>query len=272
SNLSKEQNLLTAFFKENFRRTGGSNLDRLYQNFILLPQTIRQKIKGSHLYLGLLILLIAAYPIAYFWLAKSSHFVIGYRYFYPVLLFFYFLLAVLAVSLRSHYSKKVLIISLILYSLTGAISVPQTLSYVNTFWQEEKWLLVNDSTLNWGQENRHIVNYLLDNQLLPKKNQNTLRSKTFSVVINITQYLEILSKQKNYPLDIQSYYQAPAFEPLKDNIATLGDRYLLIDSTVKQTLYAERENNAIAAQNWDYLENHQPIYQHNDIIFLYQLH
>jgi len=29
---------------------------------------------------------------------------------------------------------------------------------------------------------------------------------------------------------------------------------------------------AIAAQNWDYLEKHQPIYKHNDIMFVYQLH
>lgn len=216
--------------------------------------------------------LIAAYPLLYFGLAKGSRFVIGYRYFYPVLLFSYFLLTILLVSLKNYYPKKWLITGLLIYSLAGAIAVPQTLSYVNPFWFGDKWLLVDDSTLNWGQENRAVVNYLLENQLLPKYNQNILIHRTFNVAININQYLELLTQQRGYPLDSQSYYQQAVFEPLQNPIAQLPHRYLLIDSTVKQTLYAERHQSSIAAQNWQYLQEHQPIYSHNGIMFLYQLH
>ncbi|MFM7384650.1 MAG: hypothetical protein ACKO1W_16620, partial [Microcystaceae cyanobacterium] len=161
---------------------------------------------------------------------------------------------------------------LLIYSLAGAIAVPQTLSYVNPFWFSEKWLLVDDSTLNWGQENRAVVDYLLQNQLLPKYNQNILIHRTFNVAININQYLELLTQKRGYPLDSQSYYQQALFEPLQNPIAQLPHRYLLIDSTVKQTLYAQRHQSSIADQNWQYLQEHQPIYSHNGIMFLYQLH
>lgn len=150
--------------------------------------------------------------------------------------------------------------------------IAQTLSYTNIFWPQPKWLLSNESTINWGQENKQVVNFLLDNKLLPEVNNQTLIYQTFGVIININQYLEIFAKLRNYPLDIQSYYQQPAFEPLKEAIAELPHAYLVIDSTVKQTLYAERNQSAIAAQNWNYLEKHQSIYEHNDIMFVYQLH
>ncbi len=242
-------------------------------SFLSFKGLIRAKLMSKpFLWLMAVSLLIAAYPLLYFGLAKSSRFVIGYRYFYPVLLFGYFLLTILLVILKAYYPQKLLILGLLLYSLAGAIAVPQTLSYVNPFWLGEKWLLANDSTLNWGQENRTIVQYLLQNQLLPKYNQNSFIHRTFNVAVNVNQYLELLPKQENYELDSQSYYQQAAFEPLQNSITQLPHRYLLIDSSVKQTLYAQRQQSVIAAQNWQYLVTHTPVYSHNDIIFLYQLH
>ncbi|MEB3190898.1 MAG: hypothetical protein VKL42_11205 [Snowella sp.] len=238
-----------------------------------LKELIRSKLsRKTFLFLTAFSVLVSAYPLMYFGLAKGSHFVIGYRYFYPVLLFGYFLLTILLVSLKNYYSQKWLITGLLLYSLIGAIAIPQTLSYVNPLWWSDKWLLVNDSTLNWGQENQLIAQYLLQQKWLPTQNKNSLIYGTFGVVINVNQYLELLSKQGNYSLDIASYYQQPPFEPLKDIIAQLPHRYLLIDSTIKQILYAERHQSVIAAQNWQYLQEHRPIYTHNGIIFLYQLH
>lgn len=228
-------------------------------------------IGGLGLFLGLG-LVIAAYPILYFSLAKNSYFVIGYRYFYPILIFIYFLIAVLAARLRSAISQKLLVGGLALYIVFGTIAIPQTLSYVNSLWLPQKWLLGNDSTLNWGQENRNMVDYLFSHRLVPSTNQDFLTYRTFDVVININQYIEIYAKNHHYDLNIQSYYQQPRFEPLQVKIETSPYQYLIIDSSVKQTLFFERERNAIAAQNWDYLQTHQPIYAHNDIIFLYKLH
>lgn len=223
-------------------------------------------------YLSSLILLVGTYPLIYVVLAKDSHFILGYRYFYPVLIFLYFLMAVLAVSLQAYYSQKLLIWGLILYAVAGTIAVPQTLSYVNPLWNQDKWLLSNDSTINWGQENRRVAQFLLNHQLLPSVNQDNLIQRTFGTVINVNQYLEIIARQKDYPIDIQSYYQQPRFDPLQNEIARLPHQYLIIDSTVLQDIYAKRENQAIAQKNWDYLRKHRPMYSHNDIMFIYQLH
>jgi hypothetical protein len=229
-------------------------------------------LKNPLLYLSSLIVLVGAYPLTYVVLAKDSHFILGYRYFYPVLIFLYFLMAVLAVSLQAYYSQKLLIWGLILYAVAGVIAVPQTLSYVNPLWNQNKWLLSNDSTINWGQENRRVAQFLLNHQLLPTVNQDNFIQRTFGTVINVNQYLEIIAQQQDYPIDIQSYYHQPRFEPLQNEIASLPHQYLVIDSTVWQDIYAKRENQAIAEKNWDYLQKHRPIYSHNDIMFIYQLH
>ncbi len=216
-------------------------------------------------------LMIAAYPLIYGYLAQGSRCVIGYRYFYPILIFIYYLIAVLAITLRPYYPQKLLAILLALYIGFGLLAIPQTLSYVNPLWRSQKWLLANDSTLNWGQENRHAADYLLSQNLIPRVNKTDFIFSTFNAAININQYLEILSQKYNISLDIQSYYNQPYFQPLEDDINQLAYRYLLIDSSVLQILAVERHNQAIAANNWNFLQNHQPIYTRNDIIFLYSL-
>lgn len=265
------------FFKENFVIYGilaiiifasYQAIKRQGFQFQILIDKINQR-RFLGIFLGGII---ASYPLLYLFFANNSRFVLGYRYLYPVIIFIYFLIAFLLFSLRNYYSKIILTGTLSLYCIIGILAIPQTLSYTNIFWPQPKWLLSNESTINWGQENKQVVNFLLDNQLLPEVNNQTLIYQTFGVIININQYLEIFAKLRNYPLDIQSYYQQAAFEPLKEAIAELPHAYLVIDSTVKQTLYAERNQSAIAAQNWNYLEKHQSIYEHNDIMFVYQLH
>ncbi|MFM1843353.1 MAG: hypothetical protein RLZZ490_2095, partial [Cyanobacteriota bacterium] len=262
------------FFKENFVIYGilGIILLASYQGLKKRQFKLKNLFNSwgfAGIFLGGIIL---SYPILYWFLAANSRFVLGYRYIYPVIIFIYFLMALTLFKLRNNYSPKILGVILSLYCIIGILAIPQTLSYTNIFWPQPKWLLSNESTINWGQENKQVVDFLLDNQLLPEVNNQTLIYQTFGVIININQYLEIFAKIRPYPLDIQSYYQQPVFEPLQMAIADLPHTYLVIDSTVYQTLYAERDKTAIAAQNWDYLEKHQPIYDHNDIMFVYQLH
>ena len=145
------------------------------------------------------------------------------------------------------------------------------MSYVNPFWTLEKWRLADDSTINWGQETQHAVKYLLDNHLLPENNVDTIVYKTFGVNINFVQYLYLLSQEKNYTIDIQSYYSYDYFNPETTDITQLNVKYLLIDSTVKQQIISQISHNSIAAKNWKFLVNHIPIYSRNDIIFIYQL-
>ncbi|MDJ0599606.1 MAG: hypothetical protein QNJ37_12280 [Crocosphaera sp.] len=218
-----------------------------------------------------LIILASAYPLIYFWLMKDSRFIIGYRYFYPIILFVYLLIASLTVLLKHKWQTYVLLAGLSLYIYLGMIGIAQSLSYVNPLWNQEKWKFADDSTINWGQETEHGVKYLLTHNLLPEDNKNVITYQLFGVNIGFVQYLDLLSKIQNYPINIDSYYAQPRFNPETETITQLPHQYLLIDSTVKQQIYAQKETNPIAAENWNFLINNQPIYSRNDIIFIYKI-
>ncbi len=211
------------------------------------------------------------YPLIYLSLTYDSRFIIGYRYFYPLIIFLYFGIANLTVYLKKNWQKYLLIGSFSLYIYLGLLGIPQSLSYVNPLWTQEKWRLADDSTINWGQETQHTVKYLLDNHLLPEKNIDVIVYKTFGVNINFVQYLYVLSQEKKYPIDIQSYYSYGYFNPETTDISQLNAKYLLIDSTVKQQILSQTSHNSLAVKNWKFLANNNPIYSRNDIIFIYQL-
>ena len=218
-----------------------------------------------------LIILGVAYPLIYFWLTKDSRFIIGYRYFYPIILFIYLLIASLTIILQHKWQKYVLLGGVTIYIYLGIMGIPQSLSYVNPLWTQEKWQLTDDSTINWGQETQHGVEYLLAHNLLPEENKNVITYQLFGVNIGFVQYLDLLSKQQGYPINIESYYAPSRFNPETEEIAQLPHKYLLIDSTVKQQIYAQKDHNSTAANNWNFLINKQPIFSRNDIIFIYQI-
>ncbi|HAC65624.1 MAG TPA: hypothetical protein DCF68_19355 [Cyanothece sp. UBA12306] len=219
----------------------------------------------------LLYCFIISYPLIYFVLTYKSRFIIGYRYFYPLIIFIYFYLALSTFYINKNWQKYLLMASFSLYIYFGLLGIPQSLSYVNPLWTQEKWKLTDDSTMNWGQETQHVVQYLLNNNLLPEKNADVIAYKTFGVNISFVQYLLLLSQQKNYPIDIESYYNNGYFNPDTTEIAQLPAKYLLIDSTVKQQIISQITDNYIAQNNWKFLSEKKPIYSRNDIIFLYKI-
>lgn len=234
----------------------------------LLKKSVNFKNNKGQIYL---LFLGFSYPLIYLKLTHDSRFIIGYRYFYPLIIFIYFSIAYLTVLLKKKWQKYFLIGSLSLYIYFGLLGIPQSLSYVNPLWTLEKWRLADDSTINWGQETQHAVKYLLNNYLLPEKNIDTIVYKTFGVNINFVQYLYLLSQEKKYAIDIQSYYSYDYFNPETTDITQLNVKYLLIDSTVKQQIISQIFHNPLAAKNWKFLVNQIPIYSRNGIIFIYQL-
>ncbi|WP_267383221.1 hypothetical protein [Cyanobacterium sp. uoEpiScrs1] len=234
---------------------------------------IYQKLVNTKKYIVRLsfFVLCISYPLTYFLLIYKSRFIIGYRYFYPLIIFIYSGIAYLTIFFNKKWQQYILIGSFSLYIYFGLLGIPQSLSYVNPLWTLEKWRLTDDSTINWGQETQHAVEYLLNNHLLPEKNVDAIVHKTFGVNINFVQYLYILSQQKKYTIDIQSYHSYDNFNPETTNITELNAKYLLIDSTVKQQIVSQSFNNYIATNNRNFLDNHVPIYSRNDIIFIYQL-
>ncbi|MDJ0728867.1 MAG: hypothetical protein QNJ33_02635 [Crocosphaera sp.] len=257
-----------------FKENPGLFMLGLFLLLILIYQISRQKtiIKNYINKQTLpLIILASAYPLIYFWLIHDSRNIIGYRYFYPIILFIYLLIASLTVILKHKWQKYVLLGGITLYIYLGMVGIPQSLSYVNPLWNQEKWKLADDSTINWGQETQHGVEYLLTHNLLPKENKNVITYKVFSVNIHLIQYLQVLTRVQDYPINIESYYAAPQFNPETETISQLSYNYLVIDSTVKQQIYAQKETNSIAAKNWEFLQKTSPIYSRNDIMFIYKI-
>ena len=216
--------------------------------------------------------LLGIYPVLYFFLARSSRFVIGYRHFYPVLIFIYTLLAIATVVIKTKPQKLFLSFCLTLYIVFGIAGISQSLSYVNFFWTKDKWQFTNDSTLNWGQEHLRVAEYLITEKRLPAKNNNVLIGRTFSVFGGVNEYLETFSKKLNYPLEMETYYNTPLFDPFKSLINESKYKYLLIDSEVMQQLVRESKENKIALNNLNFLQKNIPIFSSNQILFIYQLY
>jgi len=253
---------------------------------LVLLKTLLKKIatenalkKISKLMLSQQIILIVAlgfllviYPVLYFFLARTSRFVIGYRHFYPVLIFIYTLLAIATVAIKTKPQKLFLSFCLTLYVVFGIAGIVQSLSYINFFWTKEKWQFTNDSTLNWGQEHRRVSEYLIKEKILPPENDNTLIGRTFSVFGGVNEYLETLSKKFNYPLQMATYYNTPLFDPFKSLINESQYKYLLVDSEVMQQLVRESKENKIALENLNFLQKNKPVFNSNQILFIYQLY
>jgi hypothetical protein len=213
--------------------------------------------------------LLTLYPVVYALLASRSHFVLGYRYFFPVIIFLYFILSYLIVRVKP---VSAVVATLILYAAGGLAGVPQSLSYVNPLWRGEKWLLANDATLNWGQEVQGAVEYLLSHRLLPRQNTNSIAYRTVPVIVRVPDYLTLLNETRNYGLDGASYRATPQFDTRLSDISRMMEHYLVIDSSVMQRLFSEAPHDVTAMRNWTYLQNHAPVYARNDIIFVYRLH
>ena len=141
----------------------------------------------------------------------------------------------------------------------------------NFFWTKDKWQFTNDSTLNWGQEHLRVAEYLITEKRLPAKNNNILIGRTFSVFGGVNEYLETFSKKFNYPLEMETYYNTPLFDPFKSliNESKYKYKYLLIDSEVMQQLVRESNKNKIALENLNFLQKNEPIFNSNQILFIY---
>ena len=70
---------------------------------------------------------------------------------------------------------------------------------------------------------------------------------------------------------MDTYYNTPLFDPFKSLISKSKYQYLLIDSEVMQQLVRESKENKIALENLNFLQNNKPIFNSNQILFIYQL-
>ncbi|MBC7406089.1 MAG: hypothetical protein H7230_01300 [Candidatus Parcubacteria bacterium] len=220
----------------------------------------------------ILLILLLIFPLMYLLLSKDSKLTIGYRHFFPILIFGYLFAAAL---FSRYFSRLISCIFILLIVTTGLIGTFQNLSYVNFLWRSQKWLLVNDSSYNWGQENYRATKYIYDNyyaDLLSASDQDLIISSFGSS--NIGRELKLIDKNFSNPNLNKATLEAKYFtENLIDNRKSYSShsKIIIIDSEVVQKLYLCQNNNYICKANFEFFQNTKPIYTNNQVIYVYKL-
>jgi len=216
--------------------------------------------------------LAASFPFLYFAVSWNSNLTIGYRHFYPVLIYIYaFVALIMSLGLKGKITKILVLFALIIYAGFGIAAIPQGISYTNIFWQKPKWQLITDSTINWDQDQTATFRYLKQKNLFKSSDQNLNPKQSWNTALavsggpNTNIALQELIGKGNRLDDFWS----PFVDLRKVKISDLNKQYLLVDSNIFQLL--SDDSGSIAKQNLDYLQNTKPIFEKNQIIFIFKL-
>ncbi|MEI6728059.1 MAG: hypothetical protein WCK98_00255 [bacterium] len=236
-----------------------------------------------------LIIIWMGFPAIYLSQALNSQLTIGYRHFYPVLIFIYagiawfwtnFSLKKLSVielskTFRFYLANSVWVILILGYVSFGVAGQSQGISYVNFLWRENKWNLITDSTINWDQDQIHVVKYLTDNNLFSSSESDLLSGQGWNTTFDISggpnSYL-VFTQITGKSTKLKDFWSA--FTNLREKrISQIQKKYIVVDSNAFQNLSDDwyKNKNQIAKENLDLLLSKKPIYERNEIVFLYEI-
>lgn len=207
-------------------------------------------------------------PIIYVITAFQSTLLIGYRHFYTVLIFIYFLISLAFIR---HFKHQILSIFIyILIPVLGVLGISQNLQYLNQFAQT-KTFYFNDSTYNWGQRAISPIHFALKNQYLNENNYQNWAQYTF-----LTDYSNSVwnvyypEKEAWFEKMTQNATQYKLWENLVENSSF---EYIIIDSDVLQILkYNDKNPDSIAQKNLEFIKkNGKIIYSVPNLIYIIKL-
>lgn len=229
------------------------------------------KENSSKLLIGILAV---GFPFLYLISSWNSRLTIGYRHFYPVLIYIYALLGLfLSLNLKSKIGKYLVSGFLIFYIVFGVLAINQGISYTNIFWQKQKWKLTTDSTINWDQEQAATFRYLKQENLFKSSNEDLLTGKNWNTALAISggpntniAMQELIGKGKK----LKDFW-SPFVDLREIKIENLKQQYLIVDSNIIQLLSDKQKENSIARSNLDYLQTRSAIFDRNQVIFIYKL-
>jgi hypothetical protein len=221
--------------------------------------------------------LFIAYPLAYLILGSNSALNIGYRHFYPILIFVY-VFAAYCLVVATHKQVKWYAAALIAVVLTGALALSSNMAYINIF-ARDTIMKFNDSTYNWGQQNYNIMSQAIDDGRVTEKNASSWAHFVF------------LNGDFNYKMRMFYPAKTSLFDQMSANnsqyhldTVLLPDtpiRYLMIDSDELQRLYGivrQDTNNAdtkkqinITQKNLDILKKSPILYQVSGLVYVYAI-
>jgi hypothetical protein len=220
-------------------------------------------------------IIVFVFPVFYVLSSASTKFTIGYRHFYPALIFIYFGLAFLinyfyvndSIKLRK-YTGYVLIVFYIIY---GIIGIPQTYNYVSFLWTKPKWQLTTDSTLSWADGGGWGLRYLTQNNLLQKNASGFNTAMDVYIAPTFPIYVDEALGSKTLKDDVKALQTDITVTRIKD----LKVRYLVVDiysfQKTSNKIYINDDPLGISRENREYLLTHKPIYDKNGVAFVYDL-
>ena len=220
------------------------------------------------------IVLIISFPGLYLAASFNSKLTIGYRHFYPVLIFIYAFLALIISSLNFKYKQFVISFIIIIYAVFGVLGINSNVSYTNFFWQKPKWQLIRDSTIYWGESETKGFKFLKDNNLFKSSSDNLLTGEGWNLALangagpntNIA-LQEIIGKGK-----LLDNFWAPFVDINKTQFVDLKQDYLVVDINTIQELSDKSGDNPISKINLEFLLKTKPIYDDKQVFFIYKLY
>jgi hypothetical protein len=212
----------------------------------------------------------AAFLIFYTVYSSNTALVIGYRHFYPGLIFIYGIAAFFVYKLIEKQKLAWLAYSLcLIYIIFGIAAVPQSLTYTNFLWTQDKYLLAGDSTINWAQDHGSAYKYLLDNNLINDQNKTKIASYIFNLFLAPDKIVRV-EGGPNYP-ELGRQKAQYQFGVDQIPIQQTPWEYLIVDINFFQNAIKLSDKSPIAKQNYEYIKSLKPIFQKNDVIFVYKL-
>jgi hypothetical protein len=220
-------------------------------------------------------IMVFVFPAFYVISSAGTKFTIGYRHFYPALIFIYFGLAFLVyhffinhIAKLRRYTGYVLVI---FYIVCGIIGIPQTYNYVSFLWTKPKWQLTTDSTLSWADGGGWGLRYLTQNNLLQKDVSGFNTAMDVYIAPTFPIYVDEALGSKNLKGDVKSLQTDITVTRIKD----LKVKYLVVDiysfQKTSNKIYINDDPKGISSENKEYLLTHTPIYDKNGVAFIYDL-
>ena len=213
---------------------------------------------------------VVGFPLLYWVISRSSHLTIGYRHFYPILVFLYGALAWLISRMYIRggaYVRAGIQMLSILFVVSGLLAVPAGLSYVNFLWRKPVYSLASDSTIAWGQYEYSAITHLYNNGELPQTNDNVIVFATWDQVIVPSNHLLRLRPEWDAK-EAQTYDNRVELD--QTNLTESDYKYIALDVWVLQEALDIRESNSLVQENLEYLETLETVQSYSNVYWVFK--
>jgi len=221
-----------------------------------------------------------SFALIYIYLSFDKSLTIGYRHSYPFMGVIWFMASWLIFKAYQIVSLKItkfrlvfnfgVSLVLMVYAFLTLRAVPENITFVNQFWQKPKYQLANDSTIYWGQHEKNALQFILNQGVSPESSQEVVAftwNTTHGGPTPFKQNLMDLAGKKNDNFANEVVLNQVLIKDIKNK----NSKYLIVDIYAKQFIVNASNESQIASKNLTWLEQNTPVYQLNEVIWVYEL-